>query len=385
MKKMSNFTKILICLLIIFLLLSSTKVNNIVENFTSKLYYHECSNNMPKILEKVTNDNGMVKTKNVDNYDIYMPCSYNNCELKSRRLKPKNEDQKFYLFDGCDTINSKIKLWNCLLETYGRKEASEIMPNTFILNKSKEVEHFKNHFKNKKNINNKAKYVLKNNKQRQEGIKLSSNLNDILEAKKNNFLLVQDYIENPFIISKRKINIRYYLLIICTKKFIRGYIYEDGFLYYTPKFYKEGTLNFDEHITTGYIDRQVYIDNPLTITDFNDYLKKVNRNYPALFFDRVKKLFWKVMNASYNKICKIDNLKNNTLFQVFGADIAPDKNLFPMLMEINKGPDISAKDDRDGKVKLNMHHDLLDIVDNDININEINKNNKFHLIFENFR
>ena len=88
------------------------------------------------------------------------------------------------------------------------------------------------------------------------------------------------------------------------------------------------------------------------------------------------------MNASHNKICKINNLRNNTLFQVFGADIAPDKNLIPMLMEINKGPDISAKDERDGKVKLNMHHDLLDIVDNDININEINNNNKFHLILK---
>ena len=38
-------------------------------------------------------------------------------------------------------------------------------------------------------------------------------------------------------------------------------------------------------------------------------------------------------------------------FQIFGADIAPDENLNVTIMEINKGPDIGFKDERDGNLK----------------------------------
>ena len=58
---------------------------------------------------------------------------------------------------------------------------------------------------------------LKNHKQRQQGIKLENNLESILKAKNQGFKLVQDYLEDPFIISGRKINIRYYLLVYVIK------------------------------------------------------------------------------------------------------------------------------------------------------------------------
>ena len=74
------------------------------------------------------------------------------------------------------------------------------------------------------------------------------------------------------------------------------------------------------------------------------------------------------MKALRSQICKNKNLKNNTIYQVFGADITPDKNLRPYLVEINKGPDMSPKDDRDKKVKL-VQQDVMDIVDNLVNIN----------------
>ena len=50
-------------------------------------------------------------------------------------------------------------------------------------------------------------------------------------------------------------------------------------------------------------------------------------------------------------------------FQIFGADLAPDENLEGTLMEINKGPDISFKDERDGGVKKNMVLDAFNVID----------------------
>jgi len=71
----------------------------------------------------------------------------------------------------------------------------------------------------------------------------------------------------------------------------------------------------------------------------------------------------KVMKAISKKICSNKKLNNHVRFQLFGADLAPDANLGVKLMEINKGPDLDAKDERDKQVKLNVQRDIFTIVD----------------------
>ena len=254
------------------------------------------------------------------------------------------------------------------------------MPNTFLLSKPDEMKEFTKFFYESKKINPKCKFVLKNNLQRQEGIKLANNIKEINKGLKDNYFLVQEYLEDPYIISKRKINIRYYLLIICTKDEIKGYIHKNGFMYYTPKLYKPGTLDFNEHITTGYIDRKVYDENPLTLEDFNQHLDNISPQLSKQFFHSVANLFNLVMTALHDKICKSENLKNNTLFQLFGADIAPDKDLIPKLMELNKGPDLGAKDARDKEVKIKVQTDIIDLIDDESGI-KLDKPNDFVLVY----
>ena len=64
-------------------------------------------------------------------------------------------------------------------------------------------------------------------------------------------------------------------------------------------------------------------------------------------------------------------------FQLYGADIAIDNELKPLLMEINKGPDLSAKDERDKTLKLKLCYDML----NSVNLLPDN-NNEFITVFE---
>ena len=59
----------------------------------------------------------------------------------------------------------------------------------------------------------------------------------------------------------------------------------------------------------------------------------------------------------YLDLLTIDNIGFG--FQLYGADIAINDNLSPFLMEINKGPDLSAKDERDRNVKLKLSEDIL--------------------------
>jgi len=69
------------------------------------------------------------------------------------------------------------------------------------------------------------------------------------------------------------------------------------------------------------------------------------------------------MTALSKRICSNNKLDKHLRFQIFGADIAPDENLKCTLMEINKGPDIGFKDERDGNIKKNMLKDAFTVVD----------------------
>ena len=79
-----------------------------------------------------------------------------------------------------------------------------------------------------------------------------------------------------------------------------------------------------------------------------------------------------IMRALSKKICSNKNLNKHFKFQVFGADIAPDENLNATLMEINKGPDLDYKDDKDGELKKNMVNDLFKIAENNGDIDDTN-------------
>jgi hypothetical protein len=162
------------------------------------------------------------------------------------------------------------------------------------------------------------------------------------------------------------------MLVTCHEGKINAYIHKDGFLYYTPESYDAHDMSFNKHITTGYIDRKVYEVNPLTLKDFRKYLESKDKGSSKVWDKSVETLMGGVMSAISKKICKNKKLDNHFKFQLFGCDVAPDNKLGCTLMEINKGPDLDAKDERDKKVKLQVQRDIFRIVD-PVNEKEPNK------------
>ena len=73
--------------------------------------------------------------------------------------------------------------------------------------------------------------------------------------------------------------------------------------------------------------------------------------------------FKMVMKALSREICSSDKLSKHLRFQIFGADLAPDEDLNGTIIEINKGPDIGFKDDRDGSVKKKMVEDAFNVIE----------------------
>ena len=318
-------------------------------------------------------NNGFNMTNDILKSCLIVPCSYDTTEKEMVDLK-KNNIQKnqygfgvrIFMLNNTDHMVSKLALWQNLKKKYGCDIASEMIPYTWDLTDSNDIELFKSQY-NKNKI-----YITKNNYQRQEGIEIHTNLDSIISSK-NKYLLVQELLQNPFLISGRKINLRVYVLaIIDNYSNTKLNIYNDGFMYYTAELFEPNNPSFKKNITTGYIDRQVYIDNPLTHSDFKKWLDDRTREltpiekYIKLTYPNIK-LSDFIFSQIYSQLGFIFQTYDNIVgtntygvhFQLYGVDVAISNDLKPMIMEINKGPDLSFKDNRDKELKINMCTDIL--------------------------
>jgi hypothetical protein len=260
-----------------------------------------------------------------------------------------------------------------------------MIPYSVDLSDKSELDDFK------KNFDKSKLYITKNNNQRQEGIEIHNNLDTIMSSL-NKYILVQELLQDPYLINGRKINLRVYCLIIKdTKLNTLVQVYQDGFMYYTAELFERGNASFKKNITTGYVDRKIYEENPLTHGDFKTYLDNPTRKLtPVEEYFKNSRPNMKLSTYIFNQInhllkfileTYITTIGTKTLgvgFQLYGADIAINEHLKPMIMEINKGPDLSAKDGRDKELKEAMCRDAL----KSVGLITPNINNKFLTVLE---
>lgn len=334
-----------------------------------------CNNSMGNTLRSSL-DNNDIKETNDDDWNVYLPCGYNNINSEIDKVNSIDPNQRLFIIKNADQLSNKQKIWENLVKIYGRGTASDIMPTTYVLNSDKDMDRFLNEY------NENKIYILKKNIQRQKGLKISKDKDDIMKSKHDGYVICQEMLQNPYLIDGRKINMRIYLLFVCQNNEVSAYMYNDGFMYYTKEPFVKNSTKDGPNITTGYIDREVYERNPLTHQDFKKYLDNpnlygrklskdeqqliANYNYTyalsEIVFWRIQHLMRKVALATKHTICKGSHIKNNITFQLFGADISVSDKLVPQLMEINKGPDMGAKDGRDGDLKRNVMSDIFKIL-----------------------
>jgi hypothetical protein len=359
---------------------------------SNKLYYGlECNYVKDDSFYNALKQEGFILTSDASKASLIVPCSYESTENEIEKLEPMLKNNiygnavRVFMLNNTDFMVSKIALWKFLKDRYGDKIASTMIPKSVDLTNKAELDEFvKSYDKNKL-------FITKNNNQRQEGLEIHSTLDSILKSS-SKYILVQELLQNPYLISGRKINLRVYCLIIKdTNQNTNIQIYQDGFMYYTPELFEKGNPSFKKNITTGYIDRKVYEVNPLTHEDFKKYLDNPNRKRTQIeeYFVESRpniKLSTYVF-TQINHLLKfiletyVSVVGSKTLgvgFQLYGADIAIDEHLRPMIMEINKGPDLTAKDGRDKQLKESMCKDIL----KSVGLVTPNTNNKFLSVLE---
>jgi len=350
----------LISLIIILLLLYAGNVN---EHFTiptqtpTPIVFTKCAKKKPgTILNGIFKDNNIIRDKDTDNWDLYIPCGYNHVEKELKTIEISNNNQKIFGINGCDAIVSKNKLWELIERKYGRNLARTLMPETFILHKSGDMTLFRKQYRDN-NI-----YILKKNIQNKKGLKLTQDLNEIELARHDKYRVVQNYVKNVFLINKRKINLRIYLLLVCHNNKTSAYLYKEGKCIYTNKDYNpDNIMDKESNITSINLNLDIYNDNPFSFRELNIYL--YSRDYDGdLLFDRIRSMILKVYNAVKGDICNLEHLKKNVSFQLFGLDVIFDKKLHPYILEINKGPEMKPKDNRDRLMKTKLNKDMLTIV-----------------------
>jgi len=334
------------------------------KNNITQLYYQHPDGKLNTITKQVLNNLHLKHTSNLsDNWILYIPKNYNYVEIELAKLKPNNNQQTIYAIKGCDALCSKNQLWFNLRSYYGREKAQTIIPETFNVNDKNDIIDFKNKFLNLKKHNTKnIPFILKKNLQGKKGLYLVNNPEKALRyGKLNNFKIIQKYLENPYLINKRKVNLRLYVVIICHLDKQEWLLFNEGKCIYSNKYFDkvksltdEEILDKEQHFTSYNLDTdKVYLDEklPESLQDLKMYLG--DKKYGKLM-ENINKLLLLVKSAYSSRLGNLDTLKNNKCFQLFGLDFIMDENLKPYLLEFNKGPAMSIKSPKDKELKHNL-------------------------------
>ncbi|OMJ87511.1 hypothetical protein SteCoe_10765 [Stentor coeruleus] len=208
-------------------------------------------------------------------------------------------------------------------------------------------------FKTKKMMN---LWIVKpgENCNRGNGIFLCNNIEQIRnELKSNPFpktgdhtFVIQKYIEKPFLINRRKFDIRLYCLVTSINGIIQAYYYQDGYIRTSCKEYNPKILdNKFIHLTNDAVQKKsedygkYEYANKLSYSEFQRYLDghrpKIYMNFFNDIVPKMKKIVKDTISAVFKKL---DFRKRAHSFEVFGYDFLLDEHLKPWLIEVNTNP-----------------------------------------------
>ena len=301
-----------------------------------KVNFYKCPHKLNhQILNKI-----LVDYNYTDNFELYLPCGYNYIETELDKIQiPKNTKYIFGL-KNCDKIVSKNNLWVLLRNT-------GTMPQSYLLPYEKE---------NVKLELERGKILIgKKNLQRKLGLKIIENKDDLENAVKEDFKIAQVFLKDILLINERKVNLRVYLMIIYENYKLRFYVYQNGKCLYTNQKNQE-KFDFESHITSFNMNQEIYDKNP---HDFDELKKKINFGE---IWRNIKDNLRRVCGGIAEELKQPNKFKDKVCFQLFGLDYLVGEDMKVYLLEINKGPDMLPKNDKDEKLKTKVYEDTFNMV-----------------------
>jgi hypothetical protein len=361
-------------LTIILLLMLYNKINT-----KNCIYYYQngdVGENIDLTTKAIFKKYSIIKTTDQSQALLYIPYSYNYIPQEIEKM-PSYCNKYYFILESIHLFIGKENLCT-MIKDYYKEEALDIIPESYTTSSIVDMKLFKKEFDSNK------KYILKKNTQCQDNIVISSSYDRIMKLVLDydkKYVIVQVLLQDPYLVLQRKINLRVYMLLIYRKGNLEVYIYEDGFIYYTPEFYVENSDKNEHNITTGYIDRSVYKTNPLTHKNLKTYMGK---DRYQILLNNIQLLIIKIIRVYAQTLIETQPFKDSTMFELFGCDVAVNSDLSVKIMEINKGPDLGPKSREDAKLKSSLVEDMFEltnIITKKSNNNNNNNNNSFRQLF----
>ena len=156
--------------------------------------------------------------------------------------------------------------------------------------------------------------------------------------------IIQKYLEKPYLVNRRKFDIRCYAMITSLNGLIQGYYYQEGYIRTASKTFSLVSNNKFVHLTNDAVQKKsedygkFEKANKMSYIDFQRYLDShhpVKVNFFNEILPEIKNIIQDTIKAVY---LKIDINKRAHCFEVFGYDFLLDSSLKPWLLEVNTNP-----------------------------------------------
>lgn len=329
------------------------------------LLFH-CKNCEYDVIKNViTKEFGFELTED-DNADFDI--MWHNTGMKTSQIKRLKSYQKYNHFPGMYQLAKKTNLGRNLMKMHRlHPEEYKFFPKTWIL--PNEYGEFVKHSK----LNEGQTYIVKPDMLSQgKGIFLTKNKDEI-NPRSN--VVIQEYLEDPFLVDNLKFDIRLYVLVTSVDP-LRIYLYNDGLVRFATVEYQKPT---PENMNNTYIHLTNYAINK------NNENFQFNESDNEKGHKRTLKSFWQSLKnsgietdlikeeindiliktflsvqpqlAHEYKSCLADDIDGSSCFEILGFDIMLDDNLDPFLIEVNHAPSFATDSNLDLNIKTALLRD----------------------------
>ena len=340
--------------------------NTLSPNQNHKNYYFKFLGNECLLIKRLLEDNGFIQCRGNEEWTIL----WSGGHIKLNYYEKLNKFQRMNHFPRSNEITRKDLLYKNLSKLKelfpGNKfdfiPESYILPNEYI------------YLKEKMDKNPNQFWIIKPVALSQgRGIFLTKNINEIPN---NLAYIASKYITNPFLIKKKKFDLRIYAFVssICP---LRIYRFNEGLTRFSANNYNSDKNDRCAHLTNYAVNKnnKNYVQNnqpfdidysssQWTLTSLKHYLEENDIN-SELIFNKIDDIIIKTLISSENSLLNAINkycAYQENCFELYGFDILIDDTLNCWLMEVNLSPNLHFDAPIDLKIKGEMIAEIFDLV-----------------------
>ncbi|CAI2725255.1 unnamed protein product [Schistosoma spindalis] len=305
---------------------------------------------------------------------------YYGNHLKPFGFRPIREYQKVNHFPGSFQLGRKDKLWinlNQLRSRFGKKSI-DFVPRTFCLpGDLKLLKEYWTHHEttNKKSSNDEAlfhfrpRWIMKPPASaRGIGVKLVRGWSDIPKQRR---VIVQSYINQPYLIDGKKFDIRLYVFVAGFSP-LRAYVYREGLVRFASQKYSTSVQQLRNrfvHLTNYSVNKynkteETFVSNhKWKLSTLWSYLTERGADVPNLW-SHIVDIVFKTLSSVVSCIATMvdQNCRRRaSVYELFGFDIILDADLKPWLLEVNVSPSLHTNTQLDDEVKTAVVKDMFNV------------------------